>query len=284
LKTLHLDTGREMRGGQWQVLRLIRGLNARGGETMLMAREDGELLRRAHTEGLAARPFSVLAFPQLARQFDLVHAHDARAHAAAAVFRRAPLVVSRRVAFPIKTGFFSRRKYGRADRYIAVSQFVASMLVASGVPAAKVDVVYDGVPLLPLAFRRDRVITLAAKGGALVSGFDQSINLEHDLATAAAFVYISDCEGLGSAILLAMSAGVPVIASNIGGIPEIITDGEDGVLVANTPEAIQAAIRLVRENVRQFGARARLKVEQSFTEGRMVDETLKVYRKLLPHD
>ena len=44
------------------------------------------------------------------------------------------------------------------------------------------------------------------------------------------FVYITESEGLGSAVLLAMAAGTPVIASRVGGLPEAIEDGVNGLL------------------------------------------------------
>ena len=69
-----------------------------------------------------------------------------------------------------------------------------------------------------------------------------SVDLEHDLTEASLFIYITRAEGLGSAILLAMSAGVPVIASAVGGIPEAIRAGEDGLLVENDSAAIAGAI------------------------------------------
>ena len=97
-----------MGGGQC-VLRLVRGLTASGMKPLLLAREGGELLKRAQADGLAARAFRWTGWPKA----DLIHAHDGRAHAAAALYRRAPLVVARRVAYPIKTGVFSRIKYRR---------------------------------------------------------------------------------------------------------------------------------------------------------------------------
>jgi glycosyltransferase involved in cell wall biosynthesis len=289
VKTLHLDLGREMRGGQWQVFRLVQGLLARGDNPLLMAREGGELLRRAREAKLPVRAFSMLALPHLSRSFDLVHAHDARSHAAAALFKRVPLVVSRRVAFPVRQGLLSRRKYERADGYIAVSRFAASVLADGGVPEHRIEVVYDGVPVLPRTESGTRVLAMASvdplKGGELLRSVEYPIefseNLEADLPTARTFVYVTESEGLGSAVLLAMSAGVPVVASNVGGIPEIIDHGVDGLLVKNVAGEIAEAIRRVEANHREMGERGRAKVAERFSEERMVEDTVKVYRKVL---
>ena len=78
---------------------------------------------------------------------DVVHAHDARAHAvamAALVGRPAlPLVVTRRVAFIPK----GRLKYGaRVARFIAISNAVRDALMLGGVASDRIDVVHSGVP------------------------------------------------------------------------------------------------------------------------------------------
>jgi glycosyltransferase involved in cell wall biosynthesis len=291
VKILHLDQGREMRGGQWQVLRLMKGLAARGEETLLMAREDGVLISRARAAGLAVRPFSLLALPQLSRQFDLVHAHDSHSHGFAAMFPRVPIVVSRRVAFPVRKGFLTRRKYARADVYIAVSRYVANLLADGDIPEHKIEVVHDGVPLLPLTLGSGAVIALPLKDALQKSDLLARLpckvriteTFESDLASASVLVYISDQEGLGSAVLLAMSAGVPVIASRVGGIPEIVEDGVDGILVDNTPGAICEAVPRLSTVAEEFGRRARAKIHARFSEARMVADTVNVYRKLLAH-
>jgi glycosyltransferase involved in cell wall biosynthesis len=81
-----------------------------------------------------------------------------------------------------------------------------------------------------------------------------------------------------------MSAGVPVIASNIGGLPEVVRDRETGLLVENRPEAIAAAIRELRANpdyARGLAARARRAVLERFTVEHMVRRTMEVYRQVL---
>ena len=298
MKTLHIDTGREMRGGQWQVLRLVRGLAYRGDQPTLMAAQGSPLFVRAVAEGLPVCRLSTLGLPQLARQVDLVHVHDAHAHTMATLFPRAPVVAARRVAFPIGRGFLSQRKYARATHFIAVSRYVAAMLAGGGVPLDKISVVPDGVPLLPLTQGGTHLVCPASndplKGVRLVIEAARMLrvqafpspHLERDLAGAAVFVYVTYAEGLGSAILLAMSAGVPVVASEVGGVPEAITDGEEGLLVPNQAAAISAAIgRLLSdpELAHRIAANARRKVETQFTEDLMVERTLDVYRKLLSH-
>jgi hypothetical protein len=126
MRVLHLDTGREMRGGQWQVLSLLAGLGS--GNTLLTA-ADGPLMQEARRLGIDVQPLSMLSLAAMARNSDLVHAHDARSHTWAAAVNSSPLVVSRRVAFPPRSSVMSRWKYGRARKYLAVSEHVQRALM-----------------------------------------------------------------------------------------------------------------------------------------------------------
>ena len=299
MRVLHLDAGREMRGGQWQVLRLIEGLAAAGIESILLARPGTPLYQTARARGWRVESWGFSKALWLARRCDLVHAHDAHSHSLAIV-GRAPLVVARRVAFPLR----SRWKYRRAARFIAVSEFVKSVLVAGGVPEGKIAVVHDGVPLLELANgglpepvprvkplapanaadpRKGATLALEAARLACVP-LEFSDDLERDLRQASLFVYITYSEGLGSAALLAMSAGLPVVASETGGLREVIQHGANGLLVENSAGAIAAAIRELVERpdfARQLGREARRTVETRFTCDLMVRRTMEVYREVL---
>ncbi len=269
MRIVHLDSGREMGGGQWQVLRLLRGLRQRGCESILMTPLVGPLGQRAITEGFAVEKLS-----HRIPAADLVHVHDARSHTIAALFARTPVVVARRVAFPVRRGWLSRWKYRRAAHFIAVSRFVAGRLIEGGVPDDRISVVHDGVPLLPLSSRDGPVIEIVKNAS----------NLESDLLHARLLVYLTRAEGLGSGALLGMSAGVPVIASRIGGLPEVIENGVNGILTSNEPAAVAASIERLesdRKEAARLGANARLTIEERFTVERMVEDTIAVYQRVL---
>lgn len=297
---LHIDLGREMRGGQRQVLMLMEGLRDTGHSSELLARAGSPLYQAAEALHFPVEPPSLKGLLARSRRADLVHAHDARSHSFAAMASCQRFVVSRRVAFLPSQHWLSKWKYRRAKRFLAVSEFVAGELRRAGVPAEKIDVVYDGVQaqLNPAheTGRSARIIALASrdplKGRDLAAKAAAMANvpimfsedLASDLQYASMFLYITRSEGFGSAALLAMSFELPVIASRAGGLPEIVVDGESGLLVANDSSAIaEAILKLTRnpELARALGRNARARVEQRFTAKRLVTGTLNSYRRAL---
>jgi glycosyltransferase involved in cell wall biosynthesis len=99
------------------------------------------------------------------------------------------------------------------------------------------------------------------------------------------FVMSSHLEGLGTAVLDAMAAGTPVVATRAGGIPEIVVDGETGLLVpVRDPDALGAAvIRMIEDPQLSRDCRiaARRRVRDEFSVDAMVEGTVAVYRTLL---
>ncbi|MGH9557790.1 MAG: glycosyltransferase family 4 protein [Bryobacteraceae bacterium] len=281
MKTLHIDTGREMRGGQWQALYLVERLE----DAKLLTPLGSRLLDEARRHGLDVWPLSYIMMARVARSSAVVHAHDAHAHSLAAFFGGAPLVVSRRVAFPVKRDFASKWKYAKPARFIAVSKFAAGRLGEAGIPREKIRVVYDGVPVPenPSTRQPGRVVALASKSVDIPGIEVQSISdLWQDLSAASVFVYASEMEGLGSAALAAMACGVPVVASRAGGLPEIVEHERTGLLVDGGD--FRGAVQRLLENPAEaaaMGDRGREMVRQNFSVGAMVNATRKVYEEVL---
>jgi hypothetical protein len=295
MRILHIDCGRELRGGQRQALHLIRGLRARGHDICLLARAGSALLEAALADGADARAFNPWELARAAPRFDITHAHDARSHAIAALLASGALVVSRRVAFPVRRSPASMWKYARARHYIAVSEYVAGQLVAAGIKPERISVVYDGVPVADRPHTpgvefvapstadpmkgSDLAASAAARAGIALRF---STHLEKDLAVARAMLYITRMEGLGSGALLAMAHGVPVIASRVGGLPEAVVHGETGLLVENRMSDISNAMLLVAGDpglVESMGAAAHRRAAEQFSVERMIEGTLRCYEK-----
>jgi glycosyltransferase involved in cell wall biosynthesis len=111
-----------------------------------------------------------------------------------------------------------------------------------------------------------------------------SDNLPRDLPGADVFLYLSESEGLGSAILLAMASGVPVVASRLGGIPELVDDEVNGLLVPNEAGPVSDALRRMiddRDFARQCRRHAFERVEREFRDDIMVRRTEQIYRAVV---
>jgi glycosyltransferase involved in cell wall biosynthesis len=104
------------------------------------------------------------------------------------------------------------------------------------------------------------------------------------LAAADVLVMPSRHEGLGVAALEGMAAGLPVIASRVGGLPAAVADGTTGLLIPpDDPAALAVAIRRLandRALGRRLGAAGAARVRERFTMAAMAEGTLAVYREL----
>ena len=121
--------------------------------------------------------------------------------------------------------------------------------------------------------------------GDRVRFLGQVLDVEARLAEAQAFLLISNWEGFPRSILEAMRAGLPVVASAVGGIEESVHDGECGFVVQRGDTAgLRSRIEqlLLDAELRQrMGANGRSRYERDFTLARTVEETLAVYRSVL---
>jgi glycosyltransferase involved in cell wall biosynthesis len=356
MKILHLDTGRTLRGGQQQVLFLMQGLGSRGHSQILLSPSAAPMGKQARHAGLHVTeiptgPLANLAAVSRIRrviqhfQPDVLHLHDARAHGFGYLANRTlkrPMVVSRRVAFPIRMTFWSRYKYfAPRQRFIAVSLFVKGLMVESGIQEPLIDVVYDCVDITTQPGKKSRKGPGLSSGqfivgtiGALEAEKGQDLLIEAMgrlrsslpqcrciiagegslrpklLALIAAhqledmvqivpppdsltdflcrmdlFVLPSRMEGLGSIILLAMHCGIPVLASNAGGIPELVEDKATGFLFEKDDAgALTQAVRTFWENPpqqKEVIEMAAQRIRSRFSIEDMTEATLCSYQKLL---
>ena len=344
--SLHIDTARTWRGGQNQVLLLMRRQRGAGHEAHLAAPRDSALFERARGEGFPVHPLgSVLALARIQRALrpDVVHWHAAKAHsigALATLLAPGPArVLSRRVVFPVRGSIGSRLLYALPiDRILAISNAVKEALVRSGVEGGKIEVVPSGIELgtpLPASERNELRrslrtedddivgITVAAldegKGhrelleamartpgpklwiagdGPLRSRFEaaarplgdrvQFLGFRADISSllraADFFVLATRSEGLGSSVLEAMAAGLPVVATRVGGIPETVVDGRTGILVPpDDPAALANALARMAgdRGLRVEMGREGLSRAAAFSADRTAEGTERVYRELL---
>jgi L-malate glycosyltransferase len=358
MKVLHVSTPSTWRGGEQQVAYLVKALSESGLEQGILCPRDAALSARPELKGQTIYHFHNKG-PigiQLARRiaavvrdggFHLVHTHDSHAHTAAVLAAslfgmRQPLIVSRRVDFPVTKSPLSYWKYNHSciARILCVSEEIRTVtapairnkglikVIRSGVDIERYQDV-DGRAVLRRELGLDPTTHLVGNLSALADHKDyptwlkaaaclkkarpdvhfiiagtgpeeQRISkLVHKLGlqdcvhllgfrtdvpevmTALdVFMISSKTEGLGTIVIEALAAGIPIVATRAGGIPELIVDGECGLLVdTGDSDALCAAVCRIfdepglagrlraagRERARRFSFRA------------TAEQTLKVY-------
>ena len=358
LKVLHVEGGRNLHGGAYQVLHLARGLAERGHHCLLACPRGSEIAAAvpAGVE-LHALPMhgdaDVRITTRLLRVLrgtrpDLIHLHS-RIGAdiwggVAGRLAGVPVIHTRRVDNP-EPRLVVALKYRLHDRVIAISDAIGRVLIAEGLPAAKLRVVRSAVDwegwagscnradiaarldvpadavlvgvvaqliprkghrllleaLPPLAARHPRLRVLFFGRGGLeaelrrqiadrgLEGVVRLAGFRHDLPDIIPcldlLVHPATMEGLGVALLQAASAGVPIVASAAGGIPEAVRDGENGLLVppGDVPALRDAVDALLADPARRLalGAGGQRLMANEFSVDAMVEGNLRVYRELV---
>ncbi len=364
LKILHLNTEMTWRGGEQQVLYLIKGLEKQGYIAHLICQPGSKLYHRALKEGVTTFPIrmrgeiDLLATLKIARKicqgkYDILHSHTSHAQAlaiwASFFLKRRPIrILTRRVEFSIfRHNFFgmNRYKYTKGvDHIIAISNGVKEVLIKDGIPADKISIVYSGVDvtrfrgikgdyilrefsvptkvpiignvayleenkgqeyliqaMVEVVKRHPEARLFILGEGRLESRLKALVKklfLEKNIIftglrnDVGAFLNIFDLlvvssveEGLNSTILDALALEVPVVATNAGGIPEIITQGETGTIVpyANH-EALASGILWMLSHPDQARAMAKKghkRVKEKFSNKSMVEKNTLIYQRLI---
>jgi glycosyltransferase involved in cell wall biosynthesis len=107
------------------------------------------------------------------------------------------------------------------------------------------------------------------------------------LAQADLFVFPSESEAFPNALLEAMAAGLPVVASSVGGITEVVQHGQTGLLIPpRHPEALAdslCGLLTVPHEAHRLGANGRALVERRYSFDRMVEAAEEMYEHELAH-
>jgi glycosyltransferase involved in cell wall biosynthesis len=102
------------------------------------------------------------------------------------------------------------------------------------------------------------------------------------LRRAELLVHPARWEGFGLALLEAMLASKPIVATNVSSIPEIVSDGETGLLVEpDDPDALARAVSRVLDAPGEYGERGLARARTEFSVERMTNRTLGIYETAL---
>lgn len=123
-------------------------------------------------------------------------------------------------------------------------------------------------------------------------GLDDSVrflgfrsDLEHVLSLADIMVHPSHMEGVPLAVLSGLAAGLPVVATAVGGLPEVVRNGESGILIPpGQPETLASAVLgLVADEAQRsnLGARARRFIEEEYSLDAAARRVTGLYKEML---
>ena len=163
---------------------------------------------------------------------------------------------------------------GRLSREKAIEDLVKA---AAGLQCVRLVIVGDGP-------ERSRIEKAAFACGARVTMAGQQEDVAPYYAIADVLAIPSLTEGSPNALIEAMSAGVPVVATAVGGVPEIVADGESALLVKpREPVALSHAIGALLSDTdlaNRIAAAARERVRQCFSPEARTQRLLDLYREV----
>jgi glycosyltransferase involved in cell wall biosynthesis len=170
---------------------------------------------------------------------------------------------------------------GRVEAAKGIDELLAALAaLAPRFPAVRLAIGGDG----ELARVRARAAELGVAERVELLGWITPRQRDAELARAAVFCLPSHAEGQPLAMLEAMAAARPVVVSNVGGIPETVTDGDNGVLVPPRDAAALAAAlaRLLADGAlrARLARRARATVEQRYGSQQAGARLAAIYREL----
>lgn len=138
--------------------------------------------------------------------------------------------------------------------------------------------------------RMDACRTLAQQAGVAdrVRFLGQRADVPEILQASDIFVLNSKSEGMSNALLEALAAGLPCIATDVGGNPELVRDGENGFLVPpNQSAPLSRLIGILASDPElraRMGARSRQRAQEEYSLEAMVRRTESIYEQVAPRE
>lgn len=359
-KILHISSHRTWRGGEQQVSYLVNELQKYNCLQWILCAEGNAMEAYCEQNGIPHYSYQnvfrksfknqrILNDLCERHQIDLIHVHDSHSHTLAfmaALFgNERPIIVSRRVDFPVKDNFFSRKKYNHPAirRYICVSNKIREVLEKDIEDKSKLRVVYSGIDVsrfqgkvnthilhknfgIPsdkliignisaIADHKDHftfvdtadilvrqginaVFMIVGEGELdeeirkyilsknlekhiIMTGFQD--NIPDILPEFDVFLFTSKTEGLGTSLLDAFACRIPVVTTNAGGIPEIVSHEVNGLMaeVGDAEFLAQQTLRVLNDNhLREKLTENALKTLENFSSEKMAAETYKIYNEV----
>jgi len=358
---LHVSTPATWRGGEQQVAYLATAFQLLYIDQVILCPEGSALGTRMMESNIPVASFATRGYLDLTlarrisdlckgKHFDIIHCHDSHAHSAAVLSaawykNNTPIIVSRRVDFPVSSNLLSKWKYNHPSvrRIICVSDTIRTITAPAIKDLSKLSVVHSGIDLsknhiasknrilyselgLPVntkivgnlsaladhkdyptylrtaeeVIKTDPSIHFIIAGQGLeekrIQKMIRTLHLEANvhmlgfrkdivevMKSLDLFLITSKTEGLGTIVLEAFAAGVPVVATRAGGIPEMVENEVTGLLAdIGDAEALKDAILRILENPdlkKQLTENASHRV-QDFSFQTTAEKTMTVYRSI----
>jgi L-malate glycosyltransferase len=361
MRVLHISSPKTWRGGEQQLIYLVEELKALGVWQMVMCPFNSSVHKYClknhlnhvtYFKGFSANPMVAFRVSHICQKdkIDLLHVHDSHAHnfavlSAVLTNNTLPIIVSRRVDFPITGGPLSSFKYNhpRIIKIICVSNAIKDIMLADVQDKSKLEVVHSGIDLSKFSIKKTNVlreeygldseILLIGNVAALAphkdyptfvrtakrviesginakffaigegpsrklvelaiaeNGMENHIILtgfRDDIPTILPeldiFLITSSTEGLGTSVIDAQAAGVPVVATAAGGIIEIIQNEKNGLVapVENDELLAEAVIKLAKDPaLRLEYSDAGKEKSKEFSKSITAKKTLAIYESVL---
>ena len=361
---LHISTAKSWRGGEQQLAYLISELEDKGVRQTVLCREGSEMEKHCEKNEIPVisqpkrtsfDPFFAKKVKSICKNMgvSLIHTHDSHAHSFAILStvlfgNRTPIVVSRRVDFPVKNSWFSKFKYnhGAVKKILCVSNKIKEITGASIKNKFVLETVYSCIDISKfhkenkgklheeLGLNPDmkivgNVAALAPHKDyfTFLETADKVLSQRNDVHFVAIgdgpqkeeimaaygkykhkdrihfvgfrsdvpdllpelniFFISSETEGLGTSILDAFANNVPVVATNAGGIPEIVHHEKTGLL--GKVKDSEGLSQLINRMLDDESLRSSVKIGQNeliknFEKTALGVNTLKQYEEVLENN